>query len=622
MDRAAASALETARQCRHYAMCKIDCLGTGVCPSGRRNHFVSYYPQGIMDITAALLEERIPVSAGLFHVADQCTMCGICDLQCNFVTGLRPMKAVEALKRRVTELRARGAVPVEAPEDSFLLSLREITGREFSTSDPAHLTAYSTDPCPTSVETVPGYVALPEDTQQVSSIVRLCRSCGVEYVVRGNGSSVMGFVLSPGVIIDTARMRTLEFRTEDRSVTVGAGISSMELQKEAVSMGFRVNTAEPSALYCANIMCSGVFSLFSSSCGTGLDNLIDAEFVDDEGNILQLSGRNGPNPCAFQRSGALPPGICTRAVVKLHPVCEGESAIAVPFDSMEPAILYARELNAMDIGLGIGVLGTEYLCTFMAPTAGLAGTMRRIYGDDLGIGYMVVVLGNRHHLKAARALAPCAIEQGMITALTLGMTSLENSGFASILKGMGTDSPYMNLAEPGMQILVEAALDPSPEALASAVDPDLRESYAALYSRDEMTDMLWLNTFRIISSRMGREGHVVAFILYVPMDVPDLVAEIHRSFARVADENGVRGDFGFLTPLERGSMGVLEWDMYLDHTDEDEVKRAQEAMVQAAGMIEGLQGRDPRILWIRYVFNQGFARKESFLHRGSLLSHE
>jgi len=47
-------------QCRHYAMCKIDFLGTGLCPSGPRKHYVSYYPQGRMDICNALARDLSP----------------------------------------------------------------------------------------------------------------------------------------------------------------------------------------------------------------------------------------------------------------------------------------------------------------------------------------------------------------------------------------------------------------------------------------------------------------------------------------------------------------------------------------------------------------------------------
>jgi hypothetical protein len=51
------------KNCRHYAMCKIDFLGSGVCASGLEKHFVSYYPQGRMILYEALAENKITVTA-------------------------------------------------------------------------------------------------------------------------------------------------------------------------------------------------------------------------------------------------------------------------------------------------------------------------------------------------------------------------------------------------------------------------------------------------------------------------------------------------------------------------------------------------------------------------------
>ncbi len=59
--------LHTAKSCRHYAMCNLDFLGTGLCKSGAEKHYVSFYPQGRMDLYAALAENRIPVTSAHFN---------------------------------------------------------------------------------------------------------------------------------------------------------------------------------------------------------------------------------------------------------------------------------------------------------------------------------------------------------------------------------------------------------------------------------------------------------------------------------------------------------------------------------------------------------------------------
>ncbi|MFO8061721.1 MAG: FAD-binding protein [bacterium] len=609
--------LHTARRCRHYAMCKTDFLGTGICPSGEKNHFISFYPQGMMDITAAVLEKRIPVTTGLVEVANECTLCGICDSQCYFVTELRPFGVFQTLKNYIDDY-LQSNDPVEVPSDDFLNKLRSITGEKYATNDPGLLIAYANDPCPISFETIPRYAAVPSDTQQVSEIVKLCRREGMEYTIRGNGSSAMGFVLGSGLIIDTTRMKKMEFDTGNRAVTIGAGISAFELQKEAVARGYRVLAAEPSALYCANIICSGLFSLFSSSYGTGTDNLIDAEFVSEEGGVFSLSQRDAPNLYGFSKSEPPIQGICTQAVVKLHPIVEDESAIAVPFSDMQSAIGYAKKLNRRHIGLGIGVLGGEYLSTFISPTSELAEILRSVFHKELGIEYLVIVLGNKHHLDAARDMAPVVLEQEVMRTLILGISALGEEGLIQILRGMeGEAKPYEILAKPEMLPIIEAALDPSPEQLSEAVEPDLKAFYEKLYSRTELTDMLWLNTFRIVSSRMGRDGHLIVTIVYVPLDNIPQVEEIHKAFKELTHSTGVRGEFGFLTPVDQGAMGIFEWDMYLDHADPEEVEKMQKAMEKAVVMLEGFSQQDPRVLWIGDVLNKGFSRKESYLYHGA-----
>jgi len=54
--------LRIAKNCRHYAMCKIDFLGNGVCASGVEKHYVSFYPEGRMDLYAAIAENTIPIT--------------------------------------------------------------------------------------------------------------------------------------------------------------------------------------------------------------------------------------------------------------------------------------------------------------------------------------------------------------------------------------------------------------------------------------------------------------------------------------------------------------------------------------------------------------------------------
>ena len=142
---------------------------------------------------------------------------------------------------------------------------------------------------------------------EISAVVKFLNRHKIPYAVRGNGSSVMGFVMSAGAVIDLGRMKTIVFDEKNWLVQVGAGVAAFDLQKAAVERGFRVNVAEPAALVCANIMCSGIFSTFSASYGTAADNYIDAEFVGPDGERVPAERSGGA------QSLRLPPGGCAAA---------------------------------------------------------------------------------------------------------------------------------------------------------------------------------------------------------------------------------------------------------------------------------------------------------------------
>jgi hypothetical protein len=166
-----------------------------------------------------------------------------------------------------------------------------------------------------------------------------------------------------------------------------------------------------------------------------------------------------------------------------------------------------------------------------------------------------------------------------------------------------------------MRSLVEAVLQPSPETISGSVPENLRPFYRELYARPEMTDMVWLNMHRIVSARMSRRKHMVAFLVYVPPERLDVIHEILDGFARVAGAHGIDNDFGFLTPMDFGKRAILEYDYYIDHADEAEKEKIARAMPELDPWLDDMAARVPGVLSLKYVFSQGCSRKDNFLYR-------
>lgn len=610
------AAKQTAAQCRHYAMCKIDYLANGICPSGPEKHYVAYYPQGRMDLYRALADDLIPMTEALIDVAESCTLCGICDPQCHFVTGLRPMTVMQALKDHVrTHLDEKR--PVQRPEaDEALTRLRAIVGHDWASNDPAILFTYADDPFPLAGIRMPRYVVLPGSRDEVAAVISLANEFKMPFAIRGNGGSVFGFVFTDGIVLDMNRMRRIDFDVDNWCVSVEPGVTSFELQQEAWRRGFRVNAAEPAATVCGNIVCTGTFSPWSNVYGTAADGFIDMEFVDRNGKVFNLNDKSAPNVYAFEHAMIPSPGVCTKAVVKLHPVTDDEEGVLVPFADFREAVAFARDLSQRRIALALAVLGGQYISTFLSPSQTLSDTIKHVLPDVLGIRYLVLAVVDAHGRAAIGRMTSNLIDRALFRTLMLGLPRLGETELIDIIRGYeGNSAPYELVCRPEMRPLLEAILRPSPETIAGSVDEDLRDFYARLYARPEMTDLVWLSMFRIVSARMSRRKHMFAFLIYVPLDRVEVIEQIIAEFGRIADVHQIDHDYGFLTPMDFGKRAILEYDYYIDHTEAVEKQKIADAMVTIGPWLDGLAATTKGVTFLMQVFSQGCSRKENFLYR-------
>jgi len=610
-------ALKTASQCRHYSMCKIDFLETGLCPSGPVKHYVAYYPQGRMDVYAALKRNLIPLTEGLIDIASTCTLCGICDKQCHFVTGMRPMTVMKALKAEVEAMQEKGTPIEPLPRDDILDEFQRIVGPLHASNDPAILIAYAHDPFPLKDMQMPRCVVLPSSTAEVSSIIQLARRHDIPTVVRGNGASVYGMVFTSGIVIDTARMKDIHIDPANWTATIGAGVTAFDLQRAASAHGLRANTAEPAATVCGNIICTGLFSTWGATYGTFADNFIDMEMVDDRGRIFHLSDPSAPNLYAYRHQPTSPPAICTRAIVPLYPVTSDEETLLIPFASFDEALRLARELNLRRIGLSIAVLGPHYIATFLSPTLELSVRLKQNLSASFGIEYAVLTIVDSYGRQAVEKMAPSVIDGPLLRKIMLGLPRFLDDDWLDLVRSYeGDRPPYEILSDPSAAPFIEAALQPSPETASSAVDPDLRPFYASLYARPRYTDILWLSMHRIVSCRMGRHKHVFAFLVYLPADDIALFNTLNETFAAAAEDLGIDHDFGFVTPMDLGKRAVYEYDYYLDQTSPGDKKKAAAVMQRIVPWLDDMALNHKGVTWIKTFFSQGCARKEGFFYQG------
>ena len=421
---------------------------------------------------------------------------------------------MKALKDHVRAYVKSGGKVVRAKDDGILAEMKKIVGADWASNDPAVRITYHHDLCPHVTFKMPEYVVMPNSKEEISAIIKLLNRNKIPYCVRGNGASSHGLVFSAGAVLDLNRMKTIAFDEKNWSVNVGPGVAAFDLQQEARKRGYRVHTAEPAALVCANVMTSGLLSTFSTTYGISADNFVDAEFVARDGSFFRLNDLSAPNlfssPNALAEQEAV--AICVSVSMKLHPVTADEGGVLVPFASLAAALDFARDCATRHIGLAIGILGEEFVSTFIAPTKKLAVEARDVFGKKLGMPYLVLLIGDAYALRSVREMGHALIDQRLFKTLFQGLPALTSAKWLDLLEELADDEPFSYLRLDQFAELAETAIAPSPALQSRDIDPELRPFFEELYSRPEMSDLVWLNTFRIQSSRYCREKPCVAFV--------------------------------------------------------------------------------------------------------------
>jgi hypothetical protein len=605
---------ETARNCRHYAMCKIDFLGSGVCESGLEKHFVSFYPQGRMILYEALAGNKISVTEKCIEIADSCNLCGKCDYQCYFLNEMRPTKVMEALKNHVETYIKNGGKIKYSNYDYLLAEIKKIVGERWATNDEAITVTYSHDLSAISDPKVPDYVVMPNTKEEISSLVKLFNKNKITYTIRGNGQNLLGFAINEGAIIDLNRMKTIEFDEKNWLVKVGAGVTAFDLQKQAQKRGYRINASEPAALLCANIMCSGIMSTFSTTYGINADNFINAEFVDHSGSLFNLNETSSPNLYSYKNlEHKDSPGICVSASIRLHPVTDDEKGILVPFETLNNALDFIKDCSIRHIGLALGIVGAEYISTFLSPTKKMASEIKNIFIDKLNIPWLVVVIGDKYAIRSISEMGFPFFDQNLFKSLYLGLPSLKTAQWLDLVKELSDDEPYSYLKVKSFAELFETALSPSPSLYSQEVDVELIPFFEKLFSRQEMTDLVWLNMFRIMSTRLGRKKPFLPALIYLPID-KDLINEFSDKFRLIAENHHIDNDFGFITPIDNGKRCIFEYDFFYDYNDPDEIQRIRKVAMEANMLIDDYSVKTGTVKGHPYVLYQGFCRKENLLY--------
>ena len=214
----------------------------------------------------------------------------------------------------------------------------------------------------------------PLNVAEVVAVVNLAASSKVPIYVRGGGSSVTGASIpSGGIIVDMQGMnQILDLDTENRTVTVQAGVKLRTLEEKLKEKGFSLFQM-PQSLELVTI--GGYISTlgtgqFSSLYGGVEDSVLRLELVLSSGEVVWTRRRGAPRSSVgpdlsrlfVGAEGSL--GIITAAELKIHRLPKHVWKAAYTLQSFESGVAAAKALLDLDLKPAVCRLYNEVEAAF------------------------------------------------------------------------------------------------------------------------------------------------------------------------------------------------------------------------------------------------------------------
>ena len=167
----------------------------------------------------------------------------------------------------------------------------------------------------------PAVIARPVDAEDVARIIALARETGLELAIRSGGHSGAGHsVCDGGIVLDLAAMKGMQFDLENGTMWAEAGLTAGEVTAAAAAHGLAVGFGDTGSVGIGGITLGGGVGYLTRKYGLTIDNLLAAEIVTAEGQLLYVDDNSHPDLFWAIRGGGGNFGVVTRFKFRLHNV--------------------------------------------------------------------------------------------------------------------------------------------------------------------------------------------------------------------------------------------------------------------------------------------------------------
>jgi hypothetical protein len=194
-----------------------------------------------------------------------------------------------------------------------------IRGETYRPGDPGYDAARTVPNA--MIDRRPAIIARCTGAADVIECVRFARESEVLVAVRGGGHSVAGkSVCDGGLVIDLSAMKGIRVDPARRTVRAETGLKLGEFDRETQAFGLATTLGVVPTVGIAGLTLGGGWGNLHAKYGLAIDNVIGADVVTADGQLLTANAAENPDLYWGVRGGSGNFGVITSLEYRLHPV--------------------------------------------------------------------------------------------------------------------------------------------------------------------------------------------------------------------------------------------------------------------------------------------------------------
>jgi FAD/FMN-containing dehydrogenase len=204
-----------------------------------------------------------------------------------------------------------------SPSTSELRAL--FNGRVIAPDDPRYESARTV--FYGGIDRRPAAIIRVADAGDVSRLVSLARETGLELAIRSGGHSNAGHgTTEGGIVLDLSGMKDLQINVQARTAWAETGLTAGEYVSATAAHALMTGFGDTASVGLGGITLGGGVGYLVRKHGLTIDNLLAAEVVTADGQLLHVDDQNHPDLFWAIRGGGGNFGVATRFQFQLHDV--------------------------------------------------------------------------------------------------------------------------------------------------------------------------------------------------------------------------------------------------------------------------------------------------------------